>query len=806
MTDERVDITVTDKVSPQPAKKLRDIAKASLAADAGLSQLDTTIRRMDASALTRLAAASAQVSAAQTRDTTTQARLSAERTRAVAADNATALAVARVTTERLRGEAAAQRAVSASARARAATLAEENASLRLAAARRREAAATDRSAGAARRSAGANRAAGGAQRQLRGQVQNSAFQMQDMVVQLQAGTDWTIIMAQQVPQLAGGFGALGAVIGVVAAVGFAGLGVAMKAAGRDTRDFQERFEDLETAMGEYTDAAKLADMSTEDLSERFGSAATRIQSTLDLLELIAQNDAQRAIDDLSESISDLYGVTGGGDRRFALADLFDVNIGLAFTDVQREARSQARQLTAEFVRQQDALVTAEGSIEDQITALRSMLNVAETLADVSGGRSAEEDALIKKLASSLVLMEDQRGSVEENRDMAISLVDVVRGLDAAFDTATTAADRTLTKLVGMRDTAADVIRNMKVAAIAASVSQQGRGAAGPGGPSTVAELFEASTGGIFITQDKETAPTRGGGSSRSGPTAEDLAEDLQAVKDASAALDQTLLAGVDVFAASVNEQKAIQAERLATNKEALDARVISEQDAADRIVAINKQAAMDVQDIEAARNSMILSAGQDTFASLADAAMAYADNQSGLYKAMFVASKAFAIADSIMKIQQGIANAMALPFPANLAAGATVAASAASIVSNIKAVQFKRDGGEIFGPGGPRDDKVPVMASNGEFMVNARDAQRNKALLRAINSGQDVSRRFRDGGEVGAPAYRAPPRVGSSTGGNVQVSSSFNVVTRDPQTRVEQTRSQRGASLAREMNRAQRNL
>ncbi|MDG6246841.1 tape measure protein, partial [Glaesserella parasuis] len=46
--------------------------------------------------------------------------------------------------------------------------------------------------------------------------------------------------------------------------------------------------------------------------------------------------------------------------------------------------------------------------------------------------------------------------------------------------------------------------------------------------------------------------------------------------------------------------------------------------------------------------------------------------QSDIYKTMFAMSKAFAIADSIMKIQQGIANAAAQPFPANIAAMATV--------------------------------------------------------------------------------------------------------------------------------------
>jgi hypothetical protein len=52
------------------------------------------------------------------------------------------------------------------------------------------------------------------------------------------------------------------------------------------------------------------------------------------------------------------------------------------------------------------------------------------------------------------------------------------------------------------------------------------------------------------------------------------------------------------------------------------------------------------------------------------------------------------------------------------------------------ATQAVKDGGWINGPGGPRDDKVPAMLSNGEFVVNAKQAARYGALLQSINSGR----------------------------------------------------------------------
>lgn len=53
-------------------------------------------------------------------------------------------------------------------------------------------------------------------------------------------------------------------------------------------------------------------------------------------------------------------------------------------------------------------------------------------------------------------------------------------------------------------------------------------------------------------------------------------------------------------------------------------------------------------------------------------------------------------------------------------------------------------GGWISGPGGPRADKVPMMLSNGEFVVNARAAAQYGSLLQAIN----------DSGLRGASAMR----------------------------------------------------
>ena len=54
---------------------------------------------------------------------------------------------------------------------------------------------------------------------MRGNIQNFAFQAQDVAVQISAGTSAAQALGQQLPQLLGGFGVLGAVMGAVVAIG-----------------------------------------------------------------------------------------------------------------------------------------------------------------------------------------------------------------------------------------------------------------------------------------------------------------------------------------------------------------------------------------------------------------------------------------------------------------------------------------------------------------------------------------------------------------------------------------------------------
>lgn len=61
-------------------------------------------------------------------------------------------------------------------------------------------------------------------------------------------------------------------------------------------------------------------------------------------------------------------------------------------------------------------------------------------------------------------------------------------------------------------------------------------------------------------------------------------------------------------------------------------------------------------------------------------------------------------------------------------------------------VQPFADGGHVAGAGGPTDDKIPAMLSNGEYVVNAASTKKHRALIEAINTGK--VKHLADGGLV----------------------------------------------------------
>lgn len=142
--------------------------------------------------------------------------------------------------------------------------------------------------------------------------------------------------------------------------------------------------------------------------------------------------------------------------------------------------------------------------------------------------------------------------------------------------------------------------------------------------------------------------------------------------------------------------------------------------------------------IEAQKNAIITSTTQSMMDSGLSILADGFGQQSGIYKAAFAASKAYAIAQSMVAINAGIAQAASLPFPSNLMAMATVAMETASIVSNIKAVADTGfASGGYTGPGGKY--QPAGIVHKGEYVFDQASTNRiGVSQLEALRNGQPL--------------------------------------------------------------------
>lgn len=783
MTDERIDIEITDKVSDGPARKLREIASSALQADSALERVKASLASVDSSALTRLANASARLTNAQAREVSATARLEGARAKMVTATSRAAVEEQRLATEAARTEAAQQRAASATAQATAAQARAEAASLRLAAAKRREEAATDAATAATRLNTAAQQANAASGRLANHQVANLTAQLNDVGVSLASGQSPWLVMVQQGSQIAGVFGPGAGVTGILRGLAQTVFSIA--------RAFAPVIAVVGAGVAVFGALTNEINKTT-NVNVKMGDV---IRATMQLIGEAIYDWVRPAVNAIVPWFQRAY------DFVLDATKIVVNGVVGAFKLVPLAVRTSISIVPSIFEAGfEKAKAYVFWALHDILAGVDNMVgSVAQAFNDVLG-TSLNTSPLMEQLTSLNRIGNDAfvAGEVAANRAR-----DAWSGFSAE-------AERILN--ADYAGQAFDAIRQRSIELAQERIANEEDEASAAGGAaaslSRKMEILQEINKPLaeYIEDTAALNELLREGAITAGQYNQALSglSLVASLRD----LDASLVGTPFADEAALDEIRIAEQERLNIVETALQARIIAEEEAAARVVEIQRQAAMDIQEIEAARNSMILTSASDTFGSLAEAAKGFAGEQSGVYKALFITSKAFAIADSIMKVQQGIANAMALPFPANLAAAATVAAQAASIVANIKAVQFA-DGGHVTGPGGPRDDKIPAWLSNGEFVVNAAATRQYRPLLEAINNNRAPNAlmpRYAEGGRVQASAYSdQAPRIGG-TQVNVNTTPQIRVYTRDPETRVEFTETQRDAATARRISRGQRNL
>lgn len=379
--------------------------------------------------------------------------------------------------------------------------------------------------------------------QTRSRIQQTSFQLQDIIVQLQGGTRASVALSQQLPQMAGAFGAVGAAIGVGVALGIPAVALAMNALKGESIDLEDQLESLSEAFSTYEGSVTAATMSTEELVEKFGALAPTMKLVLD--QVLDFNRAA-AISELNAAVSaltDQFGELEGQTVKWTMSGAFGIaNIVNTLDEMVSEldiTRDQALGV-ADALR---VIQDAEG-IDAQISAAAAF---NATLIRVFG--SAEKvppilrDAAIaaSNAASMAATISTELDGAQRS---AVSLNETVGGLAASLAPGIAAA----------KELAEQLFAAAVQLAIVDSAGTQGRGGAGPGGPMGTVEQFLAgrdpSTNNPIpesFGRSTRTTPSGGGGGQDRDPAIEALMESLQTEDEV---LEEWRAAGLQTLASA----------------------------------------------------------------------------------------------------------------------------------------------------------------------------------------------------------------------------------------------------------------
>jgi len=475
---------------------------------------------------------------------------------------------------------------------------------------------------------------------VKGGLRNLTFQAQDFVVQAQMGTRTSTILAQQLPQLGASFGQVGLVIFSVLG-GLAALGGLMLSTGGDAETLEEQIDELGKSMEKYKKSSDVASLSTEELIEKFGSASTAIRA---VLADLAQIDGNATASQIETMITSLTAFAEVEDR--INASLLAQKLGLTsffkpFISLSKQSKSAVIELSQAYADFANAKDNAE-----KLAAATQLRDKFSELAKEAGGITDEEEAQI--VAMSEVILKLQGATVAAT----------------GFKTELEQASEFM-GLIGQDAEKANTELN-KFAAMQASVGL-GTGA-GPGRGGDPRPLQSRARGrGLDDVPDPKAR--------KQSPLERDL-ESLR--KNLATEIELEL------------EQFARQQEVL---RDALEAGLITRQDFEEKTERSKKQHLDRMENLDKMSRTNQINMAQGIFGDLAG----LMDSNS---KKLFKIGKLSAIAESLISTYKGVAKALELPFPYNLAAAAVVSATGLANVAKIRSTSFGGGGSATSGGAG----------------------------------------------------------------------------------------------------------
>lgn len=268
-----------------------------------------------------------------------------------------------------------------------------------------------------------------------GQLQNASFQLGDFAVQVGAGTSASVALAQQLPQLLGGFGVLGAVLGAVVAVSVP-VASALFGIGKEAQSLDDLMGDLADSVGRVDDVMQLASGGTAALVERYGEASEAVRSLMRAMAELAMTRASQSASSLIEKqFSEFRSLasTAANMGDDALLSGFQSSFEAATAGAEK-LREVLNSTAPEAERLQRLMLEIEGArtFDEQAAALAAMREALGEMRDEFGALTPEAAALLQPIV-------DTENKIREAANSSRLLTEGMSGATTAIESAGAAA-------------------------------------------------------------------------------------------------------------------------------------------------------------------------------------------------------------------------------------------------------------------------------------------------------------------------------------------------------------------------------
>ena len=544
------------------------------------------------------------------------------------------------------------------------------------------------------------------------QVQNAAYQIGDMAVQVAGGVSPMRAMAQQLPQLLGGFGLIGAVLGgavaVVAAVApaFSGIATAADEAATATDTLGTSLADLE---GSYNAAVSLN-------REYVAAVKTGNEQLIQAIELEAQ--ARQAQFNL-QRIESSEVAKAAAEAQAAIRGEYDATVARGLVLV-----NQLSDLREGYARQQEEV--AKGNFGAGATDFLGQIETVQFALEENVAQMERQKAELDKTSAEYALINAQvevlNAKIAANGD----LINIVKnGLEDSADAAvvltnSAPGDGWLASAIGQADTLADTLWDAARGAVAAA--------------RLVAERASYGSGPSF---------ERGG---RSGPSAGPIAPPPAPTLDDFIA-DAASRGGTGSGSSAIDDTRAAYDRLLAS----LDPVVAKTQDMAKATGVVN--AALAAGEINATEHASAIDLIRQKYDEAGDAMAGLRDAGANAFDALL--ERGASLGDVMKQLARDIVMATAKAELLKHVTGGTSSMSIGGLLMQGLFAGFKDEGGAIpngsFAVVGERGPEL-VRATPGGAMVTSRvDTAR---MLQPQSQNVHVTISVDDDGKIVAIARR----------------------------------------------------